>query len=310
MKLANYHEDKEQWLEERKSRIGASEVSAALGLNPYKSPFQLWAEKTGLLEAPELNTEAIRWGARLEAPIALGWSEETGKDVEQAGDLLAHSKHHWLVATPDYYVGESELLECKLSGSPQVAAQFKDGNTPDWFQTQCIIQLACTERDAAHIAALLSGTRLETRIVTRDAYVEELILGSLMQFWELVQKKTPPPLVDNDNDIMGELYPVDPHKEIELGCDATLLVDLYEEAKAKKKRAESEVSRLQAEIKMRLGGARTATAGAYRINLSEVKTSRLDTDRLRSERLAVYQEYLKPSSYQKMTVRKLNNKGE
>ena len=39
--------DREQWLEVRRGGIGSSDAAAAVGLHPYKSPLQLWMEKTG-----------------------------------------------------------------------------------------------------------------------------------------------------------------------------------------------------------------------------------------------------------------------
>ena len=39
--------DREAWLDVRKGGIGSSDAAAAVGLNPYKSPLELWLEKTG-----------------------------------------------------------------------------------------------------------------------------------------------------------------------------------------------------------------------------------------------------------------------
>lgn len=38
--------DRSQWLEVRQGGIGSSDAATAVGLNPYKSPLELWAEKT------------------------------------------------------------------------------------------------------------------------------------------------------------------------------------------------------------------------------------------------------------------------
>ena len=45
----------------RKSKsIGGSDASVIMGLNPYKSPYQLWMEKTGQVEPPERIMQAKR----------------------------------------------------------------------------------------------------------------------------------------------------------------------------------------------------------------------------------------------------------
>ena len=72
----------------RPHTIGGSEAAAACGVDPYRSRVWLWGEKTGRpgFERPE--TEAMRWGKRLEDDIddAL---RELGYDVTEARDLAA-----------------------------------------------------------------------------------------------------------------------------------------------------------------------------------------------------------------------------
>jgi predicted phage-related endonuclease len=38
---------REDWLAARKYGIGSSDAAAAVGLNPYQSPLELWMQKTG-----------------------------------------------------------------------------------------------------------------------------------------------------------------------------------------------------------------------------------------------------------------------
>jgi predicted phage-related endonuclease len=37
----------EQWLADRRKCIGGSDIDAILGLSPYRTPVDVWAEKTG-----------------------------------------------------------------------------------------------------------------------------------------------------------------------------------------------------------------------------------------------------------------------
>ena len=54
---------KEEWTALRSTTIGGSDAAAILGLNPYKSPYALWAEKTGKVIPEDISQkEAVRLG--------------------------------------------------------------------------------------------------------------------------------------------------------------------------------------------------------------------------------------------------------
>lgn len=48
----------EQWLEYRKTGIGGSDASVVCGINKYRSPVELWLEKTGQLPYQEAGEAA------------------------------------------------------------------------------------------------------------------------------------------------------------------------------------------------------------------------------------------------------------
>ena len=49
-----------QWLELRRQSLGGSDISAALGLNRWRSPMEVWAEKVGLPLPRQETPEACR----------------------------------------------------------------------------------------------------------------------------------------------------------------------------------------------------------------------------------------------------------
>ena len=46
--MKHQHDTREEWLQSRRSCIGASEVAVVLGVHPWKSAYTLWAEKAGI----------------------------------------------------------------------------------------------------------------------------------------------------------------------------------------------------------------------------------------------------------------------
>ena len=75
------------WLEARRGSLGGSDAAAVLGLNPYASPYSVWAEKTGRVPDKPDN-EAMRLGRDLEDYVAARWQEETGKKTRRVNAML------------------------------------------------------------------------------------------------------------------------------------------------------------------------------------------------------------------------------
>lgn len=91
-----------QWLDHRRSGIGASEVAAVLGISPYESPFSLWWRKFmgwDIEATPEMRT-----GTYLEPTIADWYAQYHAAPAElvvRTGGLYAHPDRAWQLATPD-----------------------------------------------------------------------------------------------------------------------------------------------------------------------------------------------------------------
>lgn len=56
---AKQAEDRSKWLEFRKEGIGGSDAAAIVGLSKWKSPYQLWLEKTGQVEAEDISDKEV-----------------------------------------------------------------------------------------------------------------------------------------------------------------------------------------------------------------------------------------------------------
>ena len=75
------------WLEYRKRGIGGSDASAVCGISRYKSPVELWMEKTNQLPYQEAG-EAAYWGTLLESLIRSEFTKRTGIEVIPANQIL------------------------------------------------------------------------------------------------------------------------------------------------------------------------------------------------------------------------------
>jgi len=73
---------RDQWLSLRKIGIGGSDAGAILGVNKWKTPFQVYMDKVEQLDEDDSTiSEAAYWGNELEDLVAKEFEKRTGKKV-------------------------------------------------------------------------------------------------------------------------------------------------------------------------------------------------------------------------------------
>lgn len=186
--------DHAKWLETRNAGIGGSDASVIMGLNPYKNPYQLWLEKTGQAEAPDLSgNQYIYWGHKNEGNIADWFMEDTGKKVRKLGTLRSRA-HPFMLANVDRAVmGEEAGLEIKTAGVNQ-AKKWKGDEIPDSYYCQCLHYLTVTGADRWYIAVLIGGNEAIRKTVERNDEDIKALIEAERDFWDHVVTRTPPPV--------------------------------------------------------------------------------------------------------------------
>ncbi|CAJ9799020.1 YqaJ viral recombinase family nuclease [Burkholderia pseudomallei] len=190
---------RDDWLAVRRTGIGGSDAAAAVGLNPYMSPLELWLEKTGRAEGlprsdPDDTTSPTYWGTLLEPLVAAVYTKQTGNRVRRVNAVLRHPSIPFMLANIDREVvgaRDVSILECKTAG--KFGARLWHAGVPEYVQIQVQHQLAVTGKTAAHVAVLLCGQALEVHRIERD----DALIGRLVElearFWRFVESDTPPP---------------------------------------------------------------------------------------------------------------------
>ena len=173
------------WIEARRQFIGASDVPAVLGLSPWRTPLDVWAEKVGLIVQPAGGGSlATRLGHELEDLIARLWAEEhPSADIAHHEVTILDPRRPWLAASTDREVGLDGLLECKLVGATTTAMW--DAGVPDHVHAQCVAQLAVTGRQWVDVCSLHAGRRWEHRIdrIDRDDVEIAVMVDRLERWW-------------------------------------------------------------------------------------------------------------------------------
>ena len=163
----------DEWLDWRKKGIGGSDASVVCGINRYKSPVELWMDKTNQLPYQEAG-EAAYWGTQLEALVKAEFTKRTGIEVKQVNQLLQSEAHPFMLANLD---GECiHPIHGKCVFEAKTASAYKFGEWEDAIPDEYILQvqhyMAVTGYKGTYIAVLIGGNTFRWKFIERD---EELI---------------------------------------------------------------------------------------------------------------------------------------
>lgn len=200
---------REEWLEQRKQFITASDVAAVMGLDPNKSRAKVLRLKTGQEEAKNIDRiPAVAAGRHLEAGI-LAWFAEDHADqytsVSQNGQSLVVSPVlPCLAATPDGFAGDDpqHLVEVKCVDKswPEAPARpfpnpeavknvgrAADGSGyPGHYWVQLQVQLHCTGLEWGWLTGLQGAHARADRFFRIDRAFESRMLTEVEKFWREV----------------------------------------------------------------------------------------------------------------------------
>lgn len=279
---------RQEWLEVRRKGIGSSDAAAAVGLCPYKSQLELWMEKTGRSSGKETRgqDDPTYWGTLLEPYVAAAYTERTGRKVRRLNAVLQHPTYSYMLANIDREVvgdPDVQVLECKTAG--EFGSRLWRDGVPEYVQLQVQHQLAVTGKEAADVAVLLCGQKLEVHRIDRD----EDLIGRLVvlqaRFWEHVTENVPPPADGSESaaKALRGLYrgggaTLDFTGDEELSDTFSSLTELRTELDEKARQAE----RLKQAIQQAMGDASRAMFTGGEVTFKRSK----DGDNLDAKRLA------------------------
>ena len=199
----------DEWLRERKKGIGGSDAGAILGLNPYKSAFDVYADKKGLTE-PQSDNEAMRQGRDLEDYVARRFSEQTGKKVHRVNSIIYNSKYPFAFANIDRAVqGEGAGLECKTTKCLNLK-RYKNGDFPSEYYCQCMHYMMVTGYSKWYLAVLVYGAEFKVFEIERDEEEITALYRAEYNFWTNHVMKSKPPAPDGSkstDNVISAIYP-------------------------------------------------------------------------------------------------------
>ena len=293
----------EVWLEERKKAIGGSDASSIIGLNPWSSPYTIWADKLGKIP-PKEDNEAMRLGRDLEDYVAQRFCEKTGKKVRRENAILYNEKYPFAHANVDrLIVGEDAGLECKTTSVLNLK-KFKNGAFPDNYYVQCVHYLMVTGCKRWYLGVLVLGEGFYNFVIERDEEEIAALAKSEEEFWEYVRTKTPPMADGNKSttESISLLYPQSNDEVVGLSAYNRELAE-YTALSAQIKALEARRDEAANKVKAFMKEAGKGESDRYRVSFATSSRSNFDAKRFAADHTDIdLSEYYKKSVYRTFKV--------
>lgn len=300
---------REEWLEWRKKGIGASDASIICGSNPWKTPFELWMEKTEQAAPPEAG-EAAYWGNVLEEIVAQEFAKRTGFTIKRKNVILHNPKLDYpCFTTPDREIifpdGKKGLLECKTT-SAYKKEEWEDDGLPDYYYAQVQHQYLTTEAPRIFVAVLIGGNEFNYLEIPRDEDFIKTLIEKERDFWHKVQNNIRPALTGKEGGFIKTLYPNSNGTKIALSEEAIPIITEYEKAKIAEQEIKEKKNRLENELKLLLGeneqGVIQSNLAEYKISWKKLEAERLNTNKLKKEMPDVFARYVAKNEYRRFSI--------
>ena len=206
MKVIDLSQRSDKWLKWRALGITASDIPIVLGLSPYKTPWQLWAEKVGRINAPDIsNNPNVKRGNRL---------EDDARQLQEARltDALRKiaQKRYGVILLPlcgecsqwdtfrasfdgldDKYIPYEFKAPCE-SVWDEIKENGIESDTYKLYEAQVHAQCVVAGAHRGRLMFYMEDGRDMDFEVTLTPDKEKEILQAAKTFWEHVRTNTPP----------------------------------------------------------------------------------------------------------------------
>ena len=172
----------DEWLEFRKTGIGASDIGAIMGLSPFKKAIDVYNDKKGLGK-PQFSSNAMLRGTVYEEEAREKYNKANNTNFQPI--VVQHDDFDYFYASLDGYDEASgEVLEIKTPTNKKLIYQASIGQIPDYYESQIQWQLFCTgAKTAIYLVYDPEGSEMHEIIVERDDERIEVLKGAAIDFW-------------------------------------------------------------------------------------------------------------------------------
>lgn len=183
-----YEQNTIEWLQWRRSKIGASDAPVIMNRSPFCTAYELWYEKVAGVK--RRKSYAMERGHELE-PIARRLYE-VHMGMKFAPQVKIHPKYEWMIASLD---GISEdgnhIIEIKCPKNPHSHDIAVGGKIPEHYQIQMQHQMeVCGVKESTYVS--FYDNAIVILQLEYDAELCKEMLEYERKFYESMRSLTPP----------------------------------------------------------------------------------------------------------------------
>ena len=216
-------------LAERAKGMGASDGGTAIGVNPYRSEYHLYLEKTGQVPAPDLSDNPSVLHGQVMEPVVLELIKSKLKIPARKDNLTHyHPKHDWMYMHIDgRYTGDNKIIEIKCPSAHMREYYGTEGTDqiPQMYVAQATHMMAIEEEcKSVEFFVYIQGEILRYSVKRKERLIE-VYMKALLRFWGHVQEKVPP--LPRNNEDVTHMYFKTNHKLIENNKSLEVFINKY-----------------------------------------------------------------------------------
>lgn len=286
-------------LQERKNYIGGSDAGAIAGFCPYRSPLDVYKDKTE--DLMEIDKPIyMHWGTMLEPFVREEFERIRDTKVSVINATKFHPKYGCLAANIDGLLSNGELLEIKCT-TFWGRKRFEDDNFPLEYICQCAHYATIYNAPKVHMAVFHGIDKpLQLYTYERDKEFEEKLLSTELNFWHnYIEKRIPPEPMTYDEVIKEFNVKRNYMDDLETTCIATenienIYCDLQKYTEQQKDLEDKIKEKKMVVMKFLEDKERLINrAGEELCTWKFRANNRFDTTKFKKEQPEIYNQYLK-----------------
>lgn len=188
----------EAWLNWRKGKLSASKAAIILGLSPYSTPFELFEEELGLRE-PKKTSAHMQRGLDVEDEARSWLYNQFG--VKFVPTCWEHVNPLYISSLDGMSADQKHIVEIK-NNNKEFHEIARGGDIVPMHMAQCQHHLFVTELDKCFYLSWRKDDPILVIVKRDDDFIADMVQKEL-EFKQMLENLTPPPLTDRDYADLG-----------------------------------------------------------------------------------------------------------